>query len=88
MRGTGFQLAVWRALLEIPPGRTLSYGEVAARAGYPRAIRAVGTAVGANPVSLIVPCHRVTRASGDAGGYRWGTRLKREILASEGVLFG
>jgi AraC family transcriptional regulator of adaptative response/methylated-DNA-[protein]-cysteine methyltransferase len=84
VRGTDFQLAVWRALLEIPAGETRSYGEIARRVGKPGAGRAVGRAVGANPVSLLIPCHRVTRSSGATGNYRWGSDLKREILAREG----
>ena len=84
VKGTSFQVAVWRALLEIPPGETRSYGEIARRVGHPDACRAVGTAVGANPVSLLIPCHRVTRASGAPGQYRWGNDLKRTILAREG----
>ncbi|MDR0545032.1 MAG: MGMT family protein [Odoribacteraceae bacterium] len=84
VRGTDFQVAVWRALLEIPAGETRSYGEIARRVGRPLASRAVGSAAGRNPASLLIPCHRLVRSSGDVGNYRWGVPLKRAILASEG----
>jgi AraC family transcriptional regulator of adaptative response/methylated-DNA-[protein]-cysteine methyltransferase len=83
--GTAFQQQVWQALLAIPAGKTMTYSQVAARIGYPKACRAVGNAVGANPVSLLVPCHRVVQASGKTGNYRWGADRKRKILASEAV---
>lgn len=81
--GTPFQLAVWRALLEIPFGETATYGEVASRVGRPGAARAVGAAVGANPVSLLVPCHRVVGTDGSLTGFGWGLALKRRLLAHE-----
>lgn len=83
LRGTNFQIQVWQALLRIPPGSLVSYRQVAAAAGYPRAARAVGQAVGANPVAVLIPCHRVLRATGVLGGYRWGPPRKRALLAWE-----
>jgi len=83
IRGTPFQFAVWDQLRAIPAGETRSYSEIARRIGRPRAIRAVGTANGANPVSIIIPCHRAIRASGHLGGYRWGLDRKRKLLAME-----
>lgn len=74
--GTNFQIAVWRALLKIPPGAVASYGQVANTLGIPRSARAVGNAVGANPVALLIPCHRVIQQSGALGGYRWGPTKK------------
>jgi AraC family transcriptional regulator of adaptative response/methylated-DNA-[protein]-cysteine methyltransferase len=83
IRGTLFQVAVWNHLRAIPAGETRSYSEIARRIGRPRAIRAVGTANGANPVSIIIPCHRAIRASGHLGGYRWGLGRKRLLLEME-----
>ena len=83
IRGTPFQFAVWEQLRAIPAGETRSYSEIARRIGRPRAIRAVGTANGANPVSIIIPCHRAIRASGHLGGYRWGLERKRKLLEME-----
>ena len=83
VRGTPFQLDVWRALLRVPAGKLVSYGELAAAAGHPTAIRATGTAVGANPVALLIPCHRVIQASGESGNYRWGPARKRAMIAWE-----
>lgn len=83
VRGTAFQLQVWRALLALGPGQRTSYGELAQRLGKPGAARAVGTAVGANPVAWLIPCHRVLRASGELGGYHWGVERKRAMLAWE-----
>lgn len=83
VRGTNFQVRVWEALLRIPPGRVASYQQIAESAGQPRAIRAVGTAVGANPVPLLIPCHRVIRKSGAFGHYSGGVLRKRAILAWE-----
>jgi AraC family transcriptional regulator of adaptative response/methylated-DNA-[protein]-cysteine methyltransferase len=85
LRGTPFQRAVWAALREIPPGRTETYGQVAARIGHPGAARAVARACAANPVALLVPCHRVTPAAGGTGGWRWGAARKRALLAAEGA---
>lgn len=86
LRGTAFQLTVWRELLKIPYGETSSYGEIAARIGRPDAARAVGAAVGANPVPIIVPCHRVIGKNGDLVGFGGGLELKRRLLALEGVI--
>jgi AraC family transcriptional regulator, regulatory protein of adaptative response / methylated-DNA-[protein]-cysteine methyltransferase len=85
LRGTNFQLKVWEALLAIPDGETTSYGDLAEVIGRPGASRAVGTAVGDNPVAFLVPCHRVLRASGGLGGYRWGLERKQAMLAWEAV---
>lgn len=81
--GTNFQLAVWRALLEIPPGTVTSYSDLATTLGYPKAARAVGNAIGANPVALLIPCHRVIQQSGALGGYRWGAVRKQTIQTWE-----
>lgn len=85
LTGTAFQLAVWRALIEVPAGQVISYAMLADRIGRPRALRAVGTAVGLNPVSWAIPCHRVTRTDGSIGGYHWGAGVKRALLAREGA---
>jgi methylated-DNA-[protein]-cysteine S-methyltransferase len=84
-RGTPFQRQVWRALLDIPAGRTLTYGALARRLGRPRAVRAVGAAVGRNPFSVVVPCHRVVGANGSLTGYAGGLDRKAELLALEGA---
>lgn len=83
LRGTPFQRAVWHALLEIPYGQTRSYGDIARALGRPGAMRAVGSANGANSVPLIVPCHRVIAAGGRLGGFGGGLELKRRLLAME-----
>ena len=83
VKGTNFQLKVWRALLDVPVGEVTTYGAIAARVGDAKASRAVGTAVGSNPVSYLIPCHRVIRASGELGGYAWGIDRKRVMLAKE-----
>jgi AraC family transcriptional regulator of adaptative response/methylated-DNA-[protein]-cysteine methyltransferase len=83
VRGTAFQVRVWRALLQIPPGALVSYGRLAAKVGHPTAARAVGTAVGQNPLAYLIPCHRVIRETGVVGEYRWGTIRKRAMLAWE-----
>ncbi len=83
LRGTPFQQAVWAALLTIPEGGTVSYTEVARRSGQPHAVRAVAQAIGANPVAVAVPCHRVIGADGNLGGYHWGVECKRALLARE-----
>lgn len=85
--GTPFQRAVWNALTTIPPGETLSYGAVAARLGRPRSVRAVGSANGANPISVVVPCHRVVGADGTLTGYGGGLDRKRWLLRHEGAEF-
>jgi methylated-DNA-[protein]-cysteine S-methyltransferase len=82
----GFQEKVLRATYSIPYGETLTYGEVAAEAGNPRAFRAAGTALGRNPIPLIVPCHRVTRSGGDPGNYGGGPEMKKSLLKLEGSL--
>ncbi|MDH5538576.1 MAG: methylated-DNA--[protein]-cysteine S-methyltransferase [Rhizobacter sp.] len=81
--GTTFQRAVWNALLEIAPGRTCSYGDIARRVGLPQAVRAVGAAVGKNPLSVIVPCHRVIGSKGALTGYAGGLQRKTALLALE-----
>jgi methylated-DNA-[protein]-cysteine S-methyltransferase len=86
LAGTPFQQSVWAALLRIPFGRTLSYGELARAMGRPNASRAVGLANGRNPVSIIVPCHRVIGANGDLTGYGGGMLRKRQLLEFEGAL--
>lgn len=83
IEGTLFQSQVWRVLQGIPRGSTMSYAEVAAAIGRPSAHRAVANACGANPVALLIPCHRVTRRGGGLGGYRWGVARKRSLLAME-----
>jgi AraC family transcriptional regulator of adaptative response/methylated-DNA-[protein]-cysteine methyltransferase len=77
--GTNFQVQVWRALLELQPCQTITYGELARKVGLPDGARAVGNAVGANPIAWIIPCHRVLRAGGQLGGYRWGVPRKQMI---------
>lgn len=84
IRGTPFQLRVWRALGAIPWGRVISYRELAARLGNPPAARAVGQALGANPIPIIIPCHRVIAADGSLGGFRGGLDRKRWLLRHEG----
>ncbi|GLR65293.1 MULTISPECIES: methylated-DNA--[protein]-cysteine S-methyltransferase [Marinospirillum] len=86
LRGTAFQLAVWSALLEIPKGKTLSYAQLAAALGKPKAVRAVGTACGANPIPFLVPCHRVLRSDGSLGGFAFGLTMKQQLLERENAL--
>jgi AraC family transcriptional regulator, regulatory protein of adaptative response / methylated-DNA-[protein]-cysteine methyltransferase len=83
VRGTAFQASVWKALREIPAGETRTYAQVAASLGRPTAVRAVAGACGANPVALVVPCHRVVRTDGGLGGYRWGLEVKAALLEAE-----
>ncbi|MFI5227671.1 MAG: methylated-DNA--[protein]-cysteine S-methyltransferase [Gemmatimonadales bacterium] len=83
LRGTEFQRAVWRALRAIPRGSTATYSEIAARIGQPGAARGVAQACAANPVAVLVPCHRVVRADGALSGYRWGIERKRALLERE-----
>lgn len=83
--GTRFQRAVWAALAEIPAGTTVSYGALAARIGSPKAVRAVGLANGANPIAIVLPCHRVIGSNGSLIGYGGGLDRKRWLLAHEGV---
>lgn len=86
IRGTAFQRRVWQALRGIRCGESASYGEVAARLGAPRAVRAVARACAANPLAVLVPCHRVVGADGALTGYRWGLDRKRDLLAREGAI--
>ena len=81
--GAPFQIKVWEALLTIPTGQVTTYSEIADAIGSPRAVRAVGTAVGRNPISWLIPCHRALRKSGGLGGYHWGLPMKRAMLAYE-----
>ncbi|GAA6201800.1 bifunctional helix-turn-helix domain-containing protein/methylated-DNA--[protein]-cysteine S-methyltransferase [Aquicoccus sp. SU-CL01552] len=81
--GAPFQIKVWEALLRIPSGHVTTYSEIAGAVGNPRAVRAVGTAVGRNPISWLIPCHRALRKSGGLGGYHWGLPVKRALLAYE-----
>lgn len=86
VHGTDFQLRVWRELLTIPFAGTSSYSAIATQAGRPKAVRAVGSAVGSNPVSLFIPCHRVLRSDGSLGGYFWGEERKKALLSWEAFL--
>ena len=83
LRGTAFQQRVWRELTRIPRGETITYAELARRVGSPGAVRAVGSACGANPAAVVVPCHRVLRSDGALGGYRWGLARKAALLEAE-----
>jgi AraC family transcriptional regulator of adaptative response/methylated-DNA-[protein]-cysteine methyltransferase len=83
IRGTAFQLRVWKALTAIPRGETRSYRNIAAEIGEPTAVRAVAQACATNPVAVVVPCHRVVRSDGGTGGYRWGEARKKQLLESE-----
>lgn len=83
LKGTAFQLKVWEYLLKIPVGETATYGSIAGKLGTTGASRAVGSAVGSNPVSFLIPCHRVIRGDGGIGGYHWGITRKRALLAWE-----
>ncbi len=81
--GTNFQIKIWQALLDVPPGTVCTYGQLAERAGVPGSARATGTAVGANHIAWLIPCHRVIRSTGETGQYRWGATRKRAMLAWE-----
>ncbi|HKM36811.1 MAG TPA: methylated-DNA--[protein]-cysteine S-methyltransferase [Thiopseudomonas sp.] len=83
IHGSDFQKSVWAVLQTIPVGQTLSYSEVAERLGKPKAARAVANACAANPLALVIPCHRILRADGGISGYRWGVERKRALLAQE-----
>jgi O-6-methylguanine DNA methyltransferase len=85
LTGTAFQKSVWRAMRKISPGKTKSYGEIASAIGNPKAVRAVGGACGANPVPVLVPCHRVLAANHKLGGFGGGLDWKRKLLAYEGI---
>lgn len=87
IRGTSFQIKVWEGLLQIPSGKLKSYGDLAEGIGKNSASRAVGTAVGQNPVAFIIPCHRVVRATGAISGYRWGERRKKILLTYEAARY-
>ncbi len=84
--GTPFQQEIWQALRRIPKGETRTYAELAAEVGRPGAVRAAGSANGANHVSLLIPCHRVIRTDGTLGGYAWGLEIKAKLLQREGAL--
>ena len=84
---TEFQKSVWRELLKIPAGKTKSYGEIAVAIGKPKAVRAVGSACGANPIPVLVPCHRILAANKKIGGFSGGLEWKRDLLAREGIVF-
>lgn len=83
LKGTDFQLKVWESLLRIPMGKLSTYGDLAGQIGNPKASRAVGTAIGSNPVAFLIPCHRVIQASGTVGGYMWGPTRKTAIIGWE-----
>lgn len=85
LKGTDFQLKVWESLLKIPMGKLATYGSVAGQIGNPNASRAVGTAIGSNPVAFLIPCHRVIQSTGVLGGYMWGTTRKTAIIGWEGA---
>ena len=87
VKGTNFQIRVWEALLRIPPGRVVSYGALARHLGVPTAARAVAGAVAVNPVSFLIPCHRVIRQSGVVSGYRWGRARKQAMLGWEAARY-
>ena len=82
-RGTDFQQRVWKALREIPVGTTATYGDIAKKIGSPDSVRAVGRACAANPLAVVIPCHRVVRSDGTMAGYRWGLERKRILLQRE-----
>ncbi|MFD1509530.1 methylated-DNA--[protein]-cysteine S-methyltransferase [Lacimonas salitolerans] len=88
MIGAPFQIKVWEALMQVPTGHVTTYSDIAQAIGHPKAVRAVGTAVGRNPVSFLIPCHRALRKSGGLGGYHWGLPVKRAILAWESARTG
>jgi AraC family transcriptional regulator of adaptative response/methylated-DNA-[protein]-cysteine methyltransferase len=85
LKGTAFQLKVWQSLLKIPMGQLTTYGELAKSIDHPKAARAVGTAIGSNPIAFLIPCHRVIQSTGAFGGYEWGQVRKTAMIAWEGV---
>lgn len=87
IKGTEFQLKVWDALLKVPPGQMTSYGTIAKTIENPKATRAVGTAIGKNPIAYLIPCHRVIQANGDLGNYLWGNTRKSAIIGWEGAKY-
>lgn len=84
--GTKFQLDVWNALTTIPSGQTRTYKDIAKQIGRPKSVRAVANAIEHNPIAVLVPCHRVIRADGSVGGYRWGVDIKKKLLTREGII--
>ena len=88
LKGTPFQIKVWNALLQIPSGALKSYAHIAGEIGDPNASRAVGTAIGSNPVAYLIPCHRVITSSGQPGGYHWGIDRKSAIIGWEAAKTG
>jgi AraC family transcriptional regulator of adaptative response/methylated-DNA-[protein]-cysteine methyltransferase len=85
LKGTEFQLKVWNSLLKIPKGQLSTYGTIAHEIGHPKVARAVGTAIGSNPIAYLIPCHRVIQSSGSLSNYRWGTIRKTAMIGWEGV---
>ena len=85
LKGTDFQLKVWQSLLRIPMGRLSTYGQIAQNIDHAKAARAVGTAIGSNPVAFLIPCHRVIQSTGLLGGYEWGTLRKTAMIGWEGA---
>jgi len=85
LHGTPFQQEVWKALCDIPYGKTTTYGEVARQIGNPKAVRAVGGAIGSNPLSIVIPCHRVIGKNGSLTGYSGGLDVKKRLLDLEGI---
>jgi AraC family transcriptional regulator of adaptative response/methylated-DNA-[protein]-cysteine methyltransferase len=83
IRGSDYETRVWNALREVPAGQTVTYGDIAARLGTPRAAREVAEACAANSIAILIPCHRVVKKGGAIAGYRWGFKRKRELLARE-----
>ena len=83
LNGSSFQIKVWEELLKIPRGHTKSYSEISTNIGLPKATRAVATAISCNPISWLIPCHRVLRKSGMLGGYHWGLSVKEKLLNYE-----
>lgn len=88
LRATAFQIQVWKELQKLKPGQTSTYEQIAANIGRPTSTRAVANAIGANPVALVIPCHRVVRKDGTTGGYRWGTARKQQLLQTESKMKG
>jgi AraC family transcriptional regulator of adaptative response/methylated-DNA-[protein]-cysteine methyltransferase len=83
LKGTPFQLRTWEALLSVPPGKVVAYGDLARLSGAPGASRAVGSALGNNPIAYLIPCHRAIQSTGAFGSYRWGAARKKAMLALE-----
>ena len=87
LKGTQFQHKIWKALLKIPHGKSLQYQDIARKIKHPKAIRAVGTAIGKNPILLYIPCHRVLPKAGGVGGYACGPNIKKQLLHEEGISY-